>query len=93
MLVSDNEVWGLVVNEALAAGLHVVISDQCGVSHSVKRMKGVYIWYEDEESLDEVLRRSAREWNGPIQNPEILEFTNERFAQTFLDSFDYVLRR
>lgn len=30
VLPSHNEVWGLVVNEALAAGLYVVVSDACG---------------------------------------------------------------
>ena len=38
VLPSREEVWGLVVNEALACGLHVVVSNSAGVSSLVKDM-------------------------------------------------------
>lgn len=40
VVASTNEVWGLVVNEALASGLHVVVTEMCGVAEFVKKMKG-----------------------------------------------------
>lgn len=43
VLPSKEEVWGLVVNEGLAAGLQVVVSNACGVAPSVQSMPGVII--------------------------------------------------
>jgi glycosyltransferase involved in cell wall biosynthesis len=37
ILPSNNEVWGLVVNEAMAAGLAVIVSDECGCSLDLVR--------------------------------------------------------
>jgi glycosyltransferase involved in cell wall biosynthesis len=80
ILASTNEVWGLVVNEALASGLHVVVSDKCGVAEFVKDMKGTYTCSTDQKSVQEAMRASSRDWNGYIQAPEILQFTPEKFA-------------
>lgn len=87
------EEWGLVVNEALAAGLHVVVSDACGVTESVRGMRGAYVWDDNQSHLGEVMRTSAQEWGGPIVSPEILQFTNERLADTFLASFHCAMDR
>ncbi len=43
VLPSLEEVWGLVVNEALAAGLHSVVSDSAGAAPSVRPMRGVFV--------------------------------------------------
>ena len=80
ILASTNEVWGLVVNEALASGLHVVVTDKCGVAEFVQKMDGVYICDTDQKSLQEAMSESSRHWNGYIEEPEILKFTPERFA-------------
>ncbi len=80
VLASTNEVWGLVVNEALASGLHVVVSDKCGVAEFIKGMKGAYICSPDKESIQGALLKSSQDWSGYIQNPEILKFTPEKFA-------------
>lgn len=90
VLPSSVEVWGLVVNEALAAGRHVVVSEHCGVADSVRKMEGVFVWREGEGSLGDVMLRSARKWQGPIEQPEILDFTNDRFAEVFVNSFRFV---
>jgi glycosyltransferase involved in cell wall biosynthesis len=87
ILASTNEVWGLVVNEALASGLHVVVSNRCGVAEFVQAMDGAFICDTDEMSLQEALGKSSREWNGNIQEPEILKFTPEKFAQGILDFY------
>ena len=84
ILASTNEVWGLVVNEALASGLHVVVSDKCGVTEFVKDMKGAYISSTDQQSIQIMMEKSREEWSGYIQDPEILQFTPERFAEGVL---------
>lgn len=83
VLPSSEEPWGQVVNEALAAGLHVVVSRQCGVSESVATMSGVVIWDDTKEPMSAALQQAAQQWQGPIKNPEVLSLTNERFARVF----------
>jgi glycosyltransferase involved in cell wall biosynthesis len=80
ILVSTSEVWGLVVNEALASGLHVVVSDKCGVAEFVHAMDGVFICGTDQKSLQEAMHASSIKWSGHLQNPEILKYTPEKFA-------------
>jgi len=84
ILASTNEVWGLVVNEALASGLHVVASDKCGVAEFVRDMDGAYICDTDQKSLQAVMQESSRRWNGYIEEPEVLQFTPERFAESVI---------
>jgi glycosyltransferase involved in cell wall biosynthesis len=85
ILASTNEVWGLVVNEALASGLHIVASEKCGVAEFVKNMKGGYICSTDQQSIQLMMVKSRKEWSGYIQDPEILQFTPERFADALLE--------
>jgi glycosyltransferase involved in cell wall biosynthesis len=85
ILASTTEVWGLVVNEALASGLHVVVSDKCGAAEFVKEMKGVYICSTEHMSIQEAIKRSSNAWRGYIEEPEILEFTPEKFADGVLE--------
>lgn len=85
ILVSTNEVWGLVVNEALASGLHVVVSNKCGVTEILKNMTGTYICSTDQNSVQVAMQASSREWKGYIQKPEILQFTPERFADVVIE--------
>jgi len=75
------EVWGLTVNEALAAGLTVVVGEHAGVTASVRGMLGVV----PTEVTVEGLRRGilAALPALPIEDPEILARTPEDFAATF----------
>ena len=84
ILASTNEVWGLVVNEALASGLHVVVSNKCGVAEFVKDMNGAYICSTDQQSIEAMLIKSRNKWDGYIKEPEILKFTPELFADQLL---------
>jgi glycosyltransferase involved in cell wall biosynthesis len=84
ILASTNEVWGLVVNEALASGLHVVVSDKCGVAEFVQDMDGAYICATDQKSLQEAMSTSSRQWNGYIEEPEILKFTPELYVELLI---------
>jgi glycosyltransferase involved in cell wall biosynthesis len=88
ILASTNEVWGLVVNEALASGLHVVVSEKCGVAEFVKDMKGAYVCATDQESIQESMLKSSQEWSGYIENPKVLKFTPEKFADRLLEVID-----
>lgn len=87
ILASQQEVWGLVVNEALAAGMHAVVTDNCGVVPSVMRMKGVYVAKNSLADLSEQLRKSRSGWAGRIEKPEILQHTPESFANVFEAAF------
>jgi hypothetical protein len=49
---SYREVWGLVVNEALAAGLYVIASDRVGSTHDLlDRDSGVVVGADDDAAL------------------------------------------
>lgn len=86
VLASSDEVWGMVVNEALASGLHVVVSSNCGVVPSVESMQGVFVANRSLDDLAARLQESRDSWSGKIPNPEILRWTPERFADTFSDA-------
>jgi len=84
ILASSSEVWGLVVNEALASGLHVIVSDVCGVAEFVRGMNGAYICSTDQKSLQYMMMKSSQQWTGYIEEPEILQYTPEKFADYLL---------
>ena len=92
ILASTNEVWGLVVNEALASGLHVIVSEKCGVAEFVRDMDGAFICKTDQQSLQEKMQASSRQWNGYIEEPEILKYTPEKFADGIIGILGGLLR-
>jgi glycosyltransferase involved in cell wall biosynthesis len=81
ILASFIEVWGLVVNEALANGMHVVVSANCGVTDLIKLMRGVYIVENDSISISEGMEKSKSDWIGRIMSPEIANFTTIEFTE------------
>lgn len=89
VLASTEEVWGLVVNEAMAAGLHVVVSRTAGVADSIADMPGVFLVEPDIEALLTGMRASKEGWNGPIEDPPILLMTPRRFAGVFLRALGF----
>jgi len=93
ILASTNEVWGLVINEALASGLHVVVSNKCGVADFVKDMEGTYICATYQGSIQEAMKSSSNSWSGYIQNPEILDYTPERFADLMISKIIIEVRK
>lgn len=86
VLPSEEEVWGLVVNEALAAGLRVVVSERAGVAPSVDGMDGVYVTGTSIHELQSALSTARDRGTAPIPSPEILEYTPQRFAEVFLNA-------
>jgi glycosyltransferase involved in cell wall biosynthesis len=88
VLASSEEVWGLVVNEALASGLHTVVARNCGVVPSVEHMAGVFVAESDLADLTVRMAESRASWTGPILEPEILRFTPEKFASVFMRAIE-----
>lgn len=87
VLASEREVWGLVVNEALASGMHVVVTENCGVVPSVSSMRGVHVVKSNLIDLSRQMEISKSEWTDRIYEPEILQYTPERFAEVFASAF------
>ena len=58
ILPSSYEPWGLVVNEAMSAGLPVIVSDQVGAAHDLveNRDTGFIFPYQDVNKLAEYMR-------------------------------------
>lgn len=81
ILASHVEVWGLVVNEALSSGMHVVVSKNCGVSDLIKSMKGVYIVQKDSLSISKGMKKSRNDWTGRIRLPEISNYSTSDFSR------------
>jgi glycosyltransferase involved in cell wall biosynthesis len=84
VMPSHREVYGLVVNEALAAGLHAVVSEHSGVLPDVRHMVGVFPTGTDVPSLTSAVAASLEAWNGPVQQPAILGRTPEVMAADVL---------
>lgn len=80
VLPSHEEVWGMVVNEALSAGLHVVVTSEAGVVSTVRHMRGVFTAVPEPAALAEQMSRSRETWQGPVPEPEMLQHTPERAA-------------
>lgn len=83
VLASTEEVWGLVVNEALAAGLQAVVSERCGVVPSTRDMEGVYVCGPEVESLASAMKTASCDWTTWIAEPAIMQETPARFADVF----------
>lgn len=84
VLPSRKEVWGLAAAEALAAGLHVVLSDQTGAAAALAGSAGVFISKPDLPSLAAAMRESRAIWRGPIDNPRILDASPKAVAADIL---------
>ncbi len=93
VLPSHREVWGLVVNEALACGLGAVVADTAGVAPSVRGMPAVVEVSAGDEALAAGLRTARSSWTGPIEDPPILAATPEAFADVFADAVDAAVAR
>lgn len=86
VLPSREEVWGLVVNEALAAGRHVVVSERAGVQRSVESMPGTFSCAVDVCSIAGALVASRAAWRGPIAPHPMLANSPQKFASIFLEA-------
>jgi glycosyltransferase involved in cell wall biosynthesis len=88
VMPSLDEVWGLVANEALASGMHVIVSRRAGVARSIAGMSGVHEVDPDMVgSIVAGMRESQATFAGRIADPQILVHTPEAFAGIFIEAF------
>ena len=62
MLPTKSDVWGLVINEAMAQGLPVVTTDGCvaGVELIENGVNGYIVPVDDNEALTEAIAKTLR---------------------------------
>lgn len=95
---SIQEQWGLVVNEAMAAGLPVLVSNRCGCFEDLVS-EGVNGFGFDPENLqqlaDLMLKTSSGEINlqaiGQASLAHIQKFSPDYFAQGLMQAVEYAL--
>ena len=89
ILPSDSETWGLVVNEAMAAGIPAIISDAVGCSDDlIERGKTGWIFKsENDESLKNAIIESIIDLR---KNKEVIRASIEEKNKTY--HFDTVVK-
>jgi glycosyltransferase involved in cell wall biosynthesis len=82
-LLSRNETWGVVVNEAAASGLPLVLSDRVGAAHDLLRdgENGFLVPADDVEAAADALSRLAAD-------PELRRRMSER-SRELVRGWDY----
>jgi len=92
------ETWGLVVNEAMAAGLPVLVSRECGCSEMLVR-EGINGWTFDPNNTEEISDKinkldclTQEQWEKmSLASTEIIsEWGLDRFTQGVLDALVYI---
>lgn len=68
---SRQEVWGLVANEALAAGLNVVVSRSAGCAADLESLPSVHLCDPDEDDVQRAMIASMRSFTGWTTDPTI----------------------
>ncbi len=72
VLPTHEDVWGMVVNEALAAGLNAVVSDKAGVISSLRSLPSVFECRPNPDSIASAMLASRDAWIGWRTPPDIL---------------------
>jgi len=98
---AKNEQWGLVVNEAMACGLPVLASSQCGCASSLLRdgENGFLLDPADEPGMARTMARfsslSEQSQAGMGRRSEeiISDWSLERFAKSFVGAVDIASAR
>ena len=100
ILPSTSEPWGLVVNEAMAAGLPVLVSDRAGAAYDLVApgINGYVFDPSNTEAIVEVMLRLSsgdvdRHAMGRASTRIIENFTPETWAIALTDAIDVTLRR
>jgi glycosyltransferase involved in cell wall biosynthesis len=99
ILPSTREVWGLVVNEALASGLYVLCSNRAGAAYDLieEGWNGrIFDPYDIDQLVDlicetKVQIHEIRARREAISDHACKEFSIERSAQAFVDAIQAVM--
>jgi glycosyltransferase involved in cell wall biosynthesis len=86
VLPSQNENFGNTAAEAVAAGIPVIVTDQCGIAPLLKNVAGIVVKHDQEEltgALKEVLRDAAL--YGRLQSGCSAAFQNLGWGQPLLE--------
>jgi 1,2-diacylglycerol 3-alpha-glucosyltransferase len=97
---SIQEQWGLVVNEAMAAGLPVLVSNRCGCFEDLV-IEGVNGFNFDPENLQQLTDLMEKMSSGNIDLKKmgqaslehIQKFSPDDFARGLMQAAEYALRR
>lgn len=97
-LMTVGDVWGLVINEAMACGLPVITTDKCvaGVELVENGMNGYIVPVGDDKELSDYVERilgteGMTESMGKYSLKKIQEYTIENMAQIHLHRFKEAL--
>ena len=97
---SIQEQWGLVVNEAMAAGLPVIVSNRCGCFEDlvIEGVNGFGFDPENQQELTQlILKMSSEEVDlvamGEASLQHIQKYSPDYFAQGLMQAVEYSLDR
>ena len=92
VLASRKDTWALVVNEAMAAGLPVIVSDACGCSNDlvIHNNTGWVFKSNDSENLSKLLHLSDLQSADDRQS--MIAFAKERVSAFDVDNFALALK-
>ena len=85
VLASTVEPWGLVVNEAMASGLPVLVSDRCGSAELVEEGKNGFLF--DPSSVDQLAQRLCEMSTGSHDLASMGEISRRRIEKYTPDVF------
>lgn len=80
VLPSRSEPWGLVVNEAMACKMPVIVSDKCGCWYDLlpQQKEGVVFHFEDKKQLSDALSQFVK---APEKIEKMGEYAYQRIQQ------------
>ena len=98
---STTDQWGLVVNEAMASGLPVLVSERCGCARDLVKdgINGFTFEPYDVEGLAGLMQRVAamtderRKAMGRASQTIVADWGPERFADGFMQAVQFALNR
>ena len=97
VLPSYDEPWGLVINEAMASGLPIILSDECGCSlDMIKNGNGIIVKAGSIDDLTEsisiIINDNENNYRGKFSKEIIKQWTFKESAKEFKKIIDNVNR-